>query len=126
MIVYVNAGHDSPFVMRAGSEPESLPLAGGPPLGTVDDFHYSIEQRQLSPGEIILAYTDGVTEAQDRNKTLYSGARLKQLLASAPMTTAKAVVEFVRDDVHRFAAGAEQADDITLLSVRWLGPTPSD
>jgi len=125
-VVYVNAGHDSPFVMRAGSEPQSLPLAGGPPLGTVDDFHYSIEQRQLSPGEMILAYTDGVTEAQDKNKTLYSGARLKRLLASAPMTGARAVVEFVRDDVHRFAAGAEQADDITLLSVRWLGPTPSD
>ncbi len=126
MIVYVNAGHDSPFVMRAGSEPESLPLAGGPPLGTLDDFQYSIEQRQLSPGEIILAYTDGVTEAQDKNRTLYSGARLERLLASAPTTSAKAVVEFVRDDVHRFAAGAEQADDITVLAVRWLGPAPSD
>ena len=126
IVVYVNAGHDSPFVMRAGIEPESLPLAGGPPLGTVDDFQYSIEQRQLSPGEILLAYTDGVTEAQDKNKALYSGTRLKRLLASAPMTDAKAVVDLVRDDVHRFAAGAEQADDITLLAVRWLGPAPSN
>src|SRR3984957_18206197 len=122
MLVYVNAGHDAPFVMRAGSEPENLSLAGGPPLGTVDDFQYSIEQVQLSPGEIILAYTDGVTEAQDNNQTLYSAARLKQLLASAPTTGAKAVIDFVRDDVRRFAAGAEQADDITLLAVRWLGP----
>jgi serine phosphatase RsbU (regulator of sigma subunit) len=47
---------------------------------------------------------------------------LKQLLASAPTAGAKAVVDFVRDDVRRFAAGAEQADDITLLAVRWLGP----
>ena len=125
VLVYVNAGHDSPFVMRAGIEPESLPLAGGPPLGTVDDFQYSIEQRQLAPGEMVLAYTDGVTEAQDAKKTLYSGARLERLLVSAPMTDAKAVVDFVRDDVHRFAAGAEQADDITLLAVRWLGPGSS-
>ncbi len=125
MLVYVNAGHDSPFVMRAGSEPESLPLAGGPPLGTVDDFQYSIEQRQLAPGEMVLAYTDGVTEAQDNNQTLYSAARLKQLLASAPTTGAKAVIDFVRDDVRRFAAGAEQADDITLLAVLWLGPISS-
>jgi len=122
MLVYVNAGHDSPFVMRAGSAPTSLPLAGGPPLGTVDDFHYSIEQRQLAPGEMVLAYTDGVTEAQDSHHALYSGARLKRLLASAPATGAKTVIDFVRDDVRRFAAGAEQADDITLLAVRWLGP----
>jgi sigma-B regulation protein RsbU (phosphoserine phosphatase) len=125
MLVYVNAGHDSPFVMRSGSAPESLPLAGGPPLGTVDDFQYSIEQRQLARGEMVLAYTDGVTEAQDANKALYSSARLGQLLATAPITTARGVVDLVRDDVRRFAAGAEQADDITLLAVRWLGPGSS-
>ncbi len=124
-LVYVNAGHDSPFVIRAGAAPESFPLAGGPPLGTVDDFQYSIEHRQLAPGEMVLAYTDGVTEAQDTHRTLYSSARLNQLLASAPTTGAKAVVDLVRDDVHRFAAGAEQADDITLLAVRWLGPASS-
>jgi sigma-B regulation protein RsbU (phosphoserine phosphatase) len=125
MLVYVNAGHDSPFVLRAGSKPETLPLAGGPPLGTVDDYRYSIEQRQLAPGETVLAYTDGVTEAQDTKQELYSGARLERLLASAPATTAKALIDFVRDDVRRFAAGAEQADDITLLAVRWLGPASS-
>jgi serine phosphatase RsbU (regulator of sigma subunit) len=125
MLVYVNAGHDSPFVLRAGSKPETLPLAGGPPLGTVDDYRYSIEQRQLAPGETVLAYTDGVTEAQDTKQALYSGARLERLLASALATTAKALIDFVRDDVRRFAAGAEQADDITLLAVRWLGPASS-
>jgi adenylate cyclase len=125
VLVYVNAGHDSPFVLRAGLKPETLPLAGGPPLGTVDDFQYPIEQRQLAPGETVLAFTDGVTEAQDTAHALYSGARLERLLAAAPATDAKAVVDFVRDDVHRFAAGAEQADDITLLAVRWLGPVSS-
>jgi sigma-B regulation protein RsbU (phosphoserine phosphatase) len=74
---------------------------------------------------MVLAYTDGVTEAQDSHQTLYSTARLKQLLGSAPATGTKAVVDFVRDDVRRFAAGAEQADDITLLAVRWLGPASS-
>ena len=122
LLIYVNAGHDAPIMMRDGCEPAALALAGGPPLGTVDDFQYAIEQRQLAPGEVLLAYTDGVTEAQDKNHALYSGARLNQLLASAPISSAKAVVDFVRDDVHRFAAGAEQADDITLLAVRWLVP----
>jgi serine phosphatase RsbU (regulator of sigma subunit) len=122
MLVYVNAGHDAPFLIRDGSPPRTLALAGGPPLGTVDDFQYSIEQRQLAPGETVLAYTDGVTEAQDVKRTLYSGARLERLLATAPASSAKGLVDFVRDDVHRFAAGAEQADDITVLAVRWLGP----
>jgi len=125
-LTFANAGHDAPIMMRTGCEPAVLALAGGPPLGTVDDFQYSIEQRQLAPGEVLLAYTDGVTEAQDKNHALYSGTRLDQLLASAPMSSAKAVVDFVRDDVRRFAAGAEQADDITLMAVRWLGPkTPA-
>jgi adenylate cyclase len=112
-LVYVNAGHDAPFVIRAGAKPERLALAGGPPLGTVDDFQYSFERRQLVPGEMLLAYTDGVTEAQDKAHTLYSMARLEQVLATAPAGSAKAVVELVDGDVHRFAAGAEQADDIT-------------
>jgi adenylate cyclase len=121
MLVYVNAGHDSPLVISAGCKPDTLALAGGPPLGTVDDFRYPVEKRQLAPGEILLAYTDGVTEAQDTHDALYSAVRLERLLASAQTTTARGVVEYVRDDVHRFAAGAEQADDITMLAVRWLG-----
>ena len=71
----------------------------------------------------MLAYTDGVTEAQDsRSRRCTRAHDWKQLLASAPVDGREGVVDFVRDDVRRFAAGAEQADDITLLAVRWLGP----
>ena len=104
--------------MRAGDAPacERTAARHGRRLSVRD------RNSQLAPGEVLLAYTDGVTEAQDKNHALYSGARLNQLLASAPISSAKAVVDFVRDDVHRFAAGAEQADDITLLAVRWPAP----
>ena len=125
MLVYVNAGHDSPFVIGAGCKPQELALAGGPPLGTVDNFQYPVEQRQMAPGEILLAYTDGVTEAQDAHRALYSTARLERLLTTAPTASAKAIVEYLCDDVRRFAAGAEQADDITLLAVRWRGRADS-
>jgi serine phosphatase RsbU (regulator of sigma subunit) len=122
LLVYSNAGHDSPIVLRAGAEPQDFPLAGGPPLGTVDDFQYPIERLQLAPGETVLAYTDGVTEAQDGSHALYSAARLDHLLSTAPVNGAKAIVDFIRDDVRRFAGGADQADDITMLAIRWLGP----
>ncbi len=125
MLFYVNAGHDSPFLLRAGVKVSELVGAGGPPLGTVDDFQYSVDRRQLTSGDLLLLYTDGVTEAEDRNDKFYTQARLELLLESAPPTNnAKQLVEFVREDVRRFAAGAEQADDITLLAVRWTSAQP--
>jgi adenylate cyclase len=120
-LAYVNAGHDAPFLLRPGMETRQLTGRGGPPLGTVDDFPYPVEYQQLAPGETLLLYTDGVTEAQDKARSFYEMQRLSKLLASAAPPTAKAAVDLVRDDVGRFVAGAEQADDITLLAVRWLG-----
>ncbi len=121
-LVFVNAGHDEPFVLAPQSPARRLTARGGPPLGSVDGFPYPVEQRQLAPGELLLLYTDGVTDAEDPEHSFYTMTRLERLLASAPLTNAKAAVDFVRDDVRRYTAGAEQADDITLLAVRWLGP----
>jgi adenylate cyclase len=123
VIAYVNAGHDSPLRLRPGTAPTELTGEGGPPLGTLEDFQYPVEHHQLTPGDLLLLYTDGVTEAEDKNDSFYTAARLKLLLRSAPSASAKALVEFVREDVRRFAAGAEQADDITLLAVHWTGAT---
>jgi adenylate cyclase len=125
MLAYVNAGHDSPFLIRAGAETTEFRGAGGPPLGTVDDFQYPIERRQLMPGDLLLLYTDGVTEAESPDESFYTTGRLQRLLRSAPTAGARDLVEFVREDVRRFAAGAEQADDITLLAVRWTGVAPA-
>lgn len=124
-LAYVNAGHDAPFLIRAGAEALELAGEGGPPLGTVDDFQYPIASYQLARGDSLLLYTDGVTEAEDRNDSFYTEARLTQLLNSAPNDGAKALVEFVREDIRRFAADAEQADDITLLAVHWTSAEPS-
>jgi adenylate cyclase len=125
MLASVNAGHDSPLLIRAGAKANELAGEGGPPLGTVDDFPYAVEHHQLMPGDLLLLYTDGVTEAEDRNDAFYTEARLGLLLQSAPTASAKALVEFVSKDVRRFAADAEQADDITLLAVRWTGAEPA-
>jgi sigma-B regulation protein RsbU (phosphoserine phosphatase) len=119
-LVYLSAGHEAPFVLRPDTA-TPLPGRGGPPLGSVEDFSYCVEQRQLAAGEMLLLYTDGVTEAEDPRNSFYGRARLEKVLASAPRIGAQALVDFVRKDVAGFAAGAEQADDITLLAVRWLG-----
>ncbi len=72
-IAYVNAGHDSPFRLRAGTEPLELTGEGGPPLGTIEDFQYPVERHQLTPGDLLLLYTDGVTEAENRGRFILYG-----------------------------------------------------
>jgi serine phosphatase RsbU (regulator of sigma subunit)/CHASE2 domain-containing sensor protein len=121
-IAYASAGHDSPFVLRRGQHPRQLATEGGPPLGAVEDFDFPVDRDRLEPGEVLLLYTDGVTEAQDKTGALYSGERLAALLPAAPNGSADELVLSVFDDVRRFAGDAEQADDITLLGIRRVGP----
>jgi sigma-B regulation protein RsbU (phosphoserine phosphatase) len=126
-LFFANAGHDYPMVLRAGSASIELKGESGPPVGAVDDFKYQVQRWQMTPGEMLLLYTDGVTEAQNSSHSFYGDGRLGQALASRPEAAdAKEVVKLVHDDVRRFVAGAEQSDDITLLAIRWFGPAPSN
>jgi serine phosphatase RsbU (regulator of sigma subunit)/CHASE2 domain-containing sensor protein len=123
VILYVSAGHDAPYVLRGGGGPFRLDTEGGPPLGcAIEDEDYPVDRAQLEPGDVLLLYTDGVTEAKNAGEALYSTARLQATVEAIPSTSAKSVVEHVREDVRRFVAAAEQADDLTLLAIRWLGP----
>ncbi len=121
-LAYVSAGHDSPYVLRAVGSPFRLDTEGGPPLGWFDDAPYPVDHATLAPGDVMVLFTDGVTEARNAAKAFYGGARLKDVLAAAPAASAKIVVEHVREDVRLFVGEAEQADDLTLLAVRWRGP----
>jgi serine phosphatase RsbU (regulator of sigma subunit) len=124
-VSFASAGHDSPYLLRASGVPQRLDTAGGPPLGTIEEFPYPIDTRSLVPGDVLLLYTDGVTEAKDPEGGFYGAARLEQLLSARREPTARGAVEMLREDVRRFVGSAEQADDITLLGVRWIGPASS-
>jgi len=115
---FASAGHDAPFILGGKTGLRRLVTEGGPPLGTVDDFRYPIDHDKIEPGEVLLLYTDGVTEAENANHTLYSSERLTTALGKAPIVDARGVVVAVIDDVSRFVGGAEQADDMTLLALR--------
>jgi adenylate cyclase len=122
-ITYASAGHDSPFVLGGDTGLRRLLTEGGPPLGAIDAFPYPITRDRIEPGEVLLLYTDGVTEAENGDRTLYSSERLARALATAPIVDAERVVAAVIDDVRRFVGGAEQADDITLLALRRVAGT---
>jgi adenylate cyclase len=124
-LAYVNAGHDPPFVLRPDAEPTELSGGGGPPLGAVDPLFCPVERLRLETGDLLLLYTDGATESENKEHVFYGIARLRELLASSREATAKGLVEFVRADIRRFATGADQADDITLLALSWRGNSPN-
>lgn len=121
-LVHASAGHDAPIVLGPGGGREALESAGGPPLGAMDEFPYGVEWRQLKPGETVLLYTDGVTDAEDPSRNFYTLARLHAALDRAPRETPSATIEFLRAELRGFVASADPADDITLLAVRWPGP----
>ncbi len=117
------AGHDAPWLLRPGEAPRELEGVGGPPLCVLDDFDYPTERFRLQAGDVLLLTTDGVTEAMNPDGELYGRAGLLRLAASlAPGVGAQAVVDALTEDVVRFAAGAEPADDVTVLVLEFRGP----
>ena len=126
-LAYCNAGHDNPYLFGAtDAAVRRIADGDGPPLCVVDDFPYDGARHPMQPGEWLCVVTDGVTEAQRATGELYGGGRVEDLLrrfGDAPAAAdADAVVAALRADVHAFEAGAEPADDLTVLVLRWNGP----
>jgi adenylate cyclase len=120
---FCNAGHDPPILLRDGQPPDSVDGVGGPPLCIMEDYPYMTETRQLQPGDLLCVTTDGVGEAMTKEGALMGKARVDAVLAEMPADArAEAVTAGLHMAVDRFVDGAEPSDDITILSVRWLGP----
>ncbi|HVQ78141.1 MAG TPA: CHASE2 domain-containing protein [Candidatus Binatia bacterium] len=121
---YCNAGHDSPYLLRAsgGGTPARLSQGAGPPLCVVDKFAYEPSAVRLGSGDVLCLVTDGVIEAMNASGELYGRARLEaQLTGLAPGAPPAEVVAAVQRDVARFSAGTAAADDMALLALRWIG-----
>ena len=117
---YCNAGQENPWRVRpGGGRVTRLTDGGGPPLCAIDDFNYRAARTQLQPGDLLCVVSDGVTEANNRSGALYGTARMELLLAN--VDSAPGAVAAICNDVKAFAEGAEPADDMTVLGVRWCG-----
>jgi serine phosphatase RsbU (regulator of sigma subunit) len=118
---YISAGHDSPFLVSQGQPVRQLETAGGPPLGLLAKFPFPVSRFQWEAGTILMAFTDGLTEACDASGELYSAARVAIALAAARTGHAQAVVDSCFEALRRFAGDTEPADDITVLAIRRKG-----
>jgi serine phosphatase RsbU (regulator of sigma subunit) len=113
------AGHENPLVTGPGGEVRELALRGGPPLCVDPWFAYAVETCRLEPGETLLAFSDGLTEAQAPDGRLLPREALLAIVSRAAVApTAAAMVDAVVAAVRTFEAGAEPSDDLTILAVR--------
>jgi serine phosphatase RsbU (regulator of sigma subunit)/CheY-like chemotaxis protein len=118
---YTNAGHNPPYIKQPDGSIRALTERHGPIVGAMSEMAYAEATTHLSCGDLVLLFTDGVTEAMDVGGNLYSDARLEKLLQDNALETVEDTVDTVLSSVKAFEAGADQADDITILSLRFSG-----
>jgi len=113
-LFYANAGHNPPFVVRASGEVEVL-RGGGPVLGILPVAAYAQDKARVGPRDLLVIYSDGVTEATNTAEEEYGEERLAEVLRSRRGESASAIVDAVTESLQQFTSGAPQADDITLV-----------
>jgi sigma-B regulation protein RsbU (phosphoserine phosphatase) len=113
---FVNAGHNAPFIVRNG---ESILLeAGGPVVGLLKQASYEQNSCRLQPGDLFVAYTDGVSEAMTADDEEWGEERMTESVRRASLCTARQIIETVLADADAFTAGAVQHDDMTLSVIK--------
>ncbi len=118
---YCNAGHNPPLRLAPDGQVSALGAATGPAAGIFEDARYGEERLLLAPGEALVLFTDGVTEARDPAGAMYGDDRLEALVGRGVGLSAQALTTAIEHDVVSFAAGAAPADDVTILVLRYLG-----
>jgi serine phosphatase RsbU (regulator of sigma subunit) len=117
---YVNAGHNPPIVLRPrDGRCELFRLnAGGKPVGIFSDAQFITATFQLQIADVLIAYTDGITEVQDRKGELWGQERFEQLLSSCGCRQPKELMDRILGEVSAYAGGQPQRDDMTLVVMK--------
>lgn len=118
---FANAGHNPPLFKHGDGEYEYMRVRAGLVLAGMEGIRYRQSSVQLSRGDRIFLYTDGVTEAESQNHIFYGEERLCDVLRGLTESAPEETVAAVDADVRRFAEGAEQVDDITMMCLEYTG-----
>ena len=121
LLTFANAGHNPPLLKRADGSFEYLKTRAGFVLAGMEGIRYRKNELQLSPGDKLFLYTDGVTEAINTQQELYGEDRLLEVLNRNKDADPGAICQAVKEDVDAFASDAEQFDDITMLCIAFTG-----
>jgi sigma-B regulation protein RsbU (phosphoserine phosphatase) len=127
LLAFANGGHNPPYHVTPTGAPSPLPPPGGTVLGIVEDASFSEGVLRLAPGDTLVLFTDGITEATNEHEELYGDDRLLASLEThRQLPRAQSVVEAIAGDVRQFVGNAPQYDDQTMLVVRYRGPVEVD
>lgn len=117
---YVNAGHVPPLLLKKTGGLDGLGSANFP-VGMFSEAEYQSSRVQLEPGDYLVIYTDGVSEAANPQNELFEESRLRAILEAFKGDTVDQLTESVREGVKNFVSGAPQSDDITILAIQYKG-----
>ena len=121
-IEYCNAGHNPPIIGNAEGQYTFLDVKeANAPIGLWPDLEYVGEEMDLPSNSMLLLYTDGLNEAENRQQEQYGEDRIIQLMSSHPSQSMRDMVETLKADADLFRDGAEQNDDLTMLAFRVSG-----
>jgi sigma-B regulation protein RsbU (phosphoserine phosphatase) len=117
-LVFFNAGHPSPLIIREGKVTE-LYTKGSLPVGLVPEAEFTADTVNLQPSDTLILFSDGVTEAADPEEQLYGVPRLQEVLSGKHDVPLEELQKSILESVLAFTRGADQADDITVLLLRY-------
>jgi sigma-B regulation protein RsbU (phosphoserine phosphatase) len=126
MVDYSDGGHEAPFVRRANGAVERLVKLPGMALGVFEDIVFGTARFQLDPGDALILFTDGVSEATDARDELFTTGRIETALGSASArSSARMIAEGLASSVSDFVGEVDQSDDIAILVIRYDGGNAS-
>ena len=117
-ITFVNAGHNPPIVYHAADGTMTELEATGIAMGAQEDAEYQSKVCPLAPGDVMVLYTDGITEGNNEKGEMYGEERLNEIIRSSVGLPAQEILEKILDDLTKFSGSAPQYDDITLMVIR--------
>jgi len=116
-LTFSNAGHENPFLFKRGGDVLRL-VAGGTVLGVLDQFPYEEEVVPVDPGDVLVVFSDGITEAFDLEDQQFGERRLEEVIRSCMPEPAEAIIGKIVAAVREYAGDAPQADDLTLVVMK--------
>ena len=121
-VAYANGGHDAPFLRAADGTVSRLGKTRGMALGVFGDADFDLADHALAPGDALVLFTDGVSEAANTDDDLFTIARIEGALGAVSRdASARGLAEGLAGDVRVFVGEAPQSDDLAILVVRWEG-----
>jgi sigma-B regulation protein RsbU (phosphoserine phosphatase) len=122
-LTYCNGGHDAPLLLNVKEKRvEALPCSSNLPLGAMPEWEFEAQETVIAPGTLIFLYTDGLTEAEEKDHQLFGESRIfkvaEQMLGEQDVSPAQ-LIEQMTNAVHHFVGDAEQSDDLTMLAIKW-------